>query len=69
MLKALVWLLSLISGIRLDGARAAGSCLRVPKERFQEFDTIIRILRNQGTQVESISPAEVQEEAADDEHR
>lgn len=29
--------------------------------RFQEFDTIIRILRNQGTQVESISPAEVQE--------
>ena len=31
------------------------------QERFQEFDTIIRILRNQGTQVESISPAEVQE--------
>ena len=29
--------------------------------RFQEFDTIIQILRNQGTQVESISPAEVQE--------
>ncbi len=30
------------------------------QERFQEFDTIIGILRNQGTQVESISPAEVQ---------
>ena len=51
----------------LDQRHAIGwrPCGRVmlagTKERFQEFDTIIRTLRNQGTPVESISPAEVQQ--------
>ncbi len=44
------------------GWRPCGSVMIASsQDRFIEFYTIIHILRNQGTQVESISPAEVQE--------